>query len=91
MTLAGDTRGATSIGMGRFFLSVFVVGVLCFWILDTLGGQLLSGAANATSNATANQATAWFQDFTGMVPVIIILIAFLGMVIYGVYAREINR
>lgn len=90
MSLRTDER-AQSIGLSRFFLSVFVVGSLLFFIMSQLGVPLLQGAKNSTGNATANQATNWFLDFVGLIPVIMILVGFLGVILLAVWQREVFR
>lgn len=90
MRLTGDER-AQSVGLARFFMSVFVVGTLLWFILDRLGTPLLQGAKNATSNGTANSASNMFIDFIGLVPVIMIIVGFMGIVLLAIYQREVLR
>lgn len=90
MALRDDTRGQ-SIGISRFFLSVFVVGALVFWIVDELGTPMLTGAQNETANATANQASTWLLDFLDLMPILMLFIALIGSIILAIYRREVTR
>lgn len=83
-------RGQGAIGTARFFLAL-IVGAVLFWILSAVTTPVLDRAANATSNATANQATGWHESFIGMVPVIVLLAAFISVIVAAVYYREVLR
>jgi hypothetical protein len=78
------------IGLVRFFLSLGV-GAIVVWIVTEIGSPILSGAENATTNGTANQATGWFQTGADYLPVIFLFIAFFGVIALAVFQREVLR
>jgi hypothetical protein len=84
-----DTR-AQSIGIARFFLALGV-GAIAYFILDHVTSPVLDRATNSTGNATANQATVWFTDIVGLVPIMILFLAFLSVIVLTVFQREVLR
>jgi uncharacterized membrane protein YhdT len=84
-----DNR-AQSIGIARFFLSLGV-GAIVYWIADLVTTPVLAGAYNATGNATANQATQWFEQSVNAMPLAFALISFVGIIALSVFQREILR
>jgi hypothetical protein len=84
-----DTR-AQSVGISRFLLSL-VVGAFVVWIVQDISSPILGGAANATSNPQANQATVWFQDAVVWLPLGFLLIAFFGLLVLAIFQREVLR
>lgn len=91
MKFIDDERAAGSIGLSRFFLSVFVVGALLSFILMELGTPLLTGAQDATNDPTSNQASGWLLDFIDIVPIIMLLVGFLGIILLAIFQREVLR
>lgn len=81
-----DTR-AQSIGLARFVLAL-IVGAVMIWIVQRIGGEILPGAKNATSNSQANQATVWMQDWIGWLPVGFLLLGLFSIIVYSVFIRE---
>jgi len=81
-----DSR-AQSIGIARYFLAL-IVGAVMIWIVDKVTAPVLSGAQNATTNASANQATTWMQDFIGWLPVAFLLLGMFSLIVYSVFIRE---
>jgi len=84
-----DNR-AQSIGISRFILSL-VVGAFVTWIVWLVTDPILSYAGNTTSNSQANQATTWFQDLTGYLPIAFLLIGFFGVIVLAIFQREVLR
>lgn len=83
-----DNR-AQSIGLARTFLALAVFAILNFIILKVTT-PILDHSANATSNATANQATEWFRQGIGLLPAFVLVLAFFSVVVYAVYVREVR-
>lgn len=79
---------AQSIGISRLFLGL-VVGAICYFIAEQITTPVLDRAGNATTNATANQATEWFRAGVDLFPVIIAILAFLSVVVLAVIQREV--
>lgn len=87
-----DKRGQTgSIGIWRFFLSLIVGGILIMLALQPIAQPLLEGSRNATTNATANQGTAYLQATVDYMPAIFVFISFFGLIAGAVYWREVLR
>jgi len=84
-----DTR-AQSIGIARFILSL-VVGAVMYWIVSLVTDPLTTRAMSTSSNATANQATTWFQTGISYLPLIFALISMMGLIVYSVFVREVGR
>ena len=78
---------AQSIGIARFFLGL-IVGAVCIWLMNLITTPLLNRAANQTNNATANTATTWLSDWIGWLPIGILLISFMGLIVYAIFVRE---
>jgi len=83
-----NDRAQGAIGITRFFLTLIVGGIL-FWILSDVATPTLAGAKDTTSDAQANQATTWLQDFVGYFPMLVLGLAFLSIIVYAVYTREV--
>jgi len=83
-----DNR-AQSIGLAQGGLAL-VVGAIMLFLVSRVGTMILPGATNATSNTQANQATAWFQSFTELLPIIIVLIVFFSTVVYAIFRRQVR-
>jgi hypothetical protein len=81
---------AQSIGIARYFLS-FIVAAIVYWIADLTTDPILSQSYNVTNNATANQATQWFDAAVTNMPLAFALISFLGMIALSVFYREALR
>jgi TRAP-type C4-dicarboxylate transport system permease large subunit len=79
-----------SIGIARFFLAL-MVGAIMYWIATLVTDPLLAGSRNATNNATANQATQWFEQGVAAIPLAVTLIAFVGIIALSVFMREVDR
>jgi len=84
-----DNRGQ-SIGIGRFLLAL-LVGTIMYWVVDLTTEPMLQGSYNATNNATANQATQWFETGINALPIAIALIAFISLIALSVFQREVLR
>jgi len=82
-----DTR-AQSIGISRYLLAL-VVGAFVVWIVQDITKPILNGAANATSNPEANQATGWLSDGVTYLPLWFLLVSFFGLLVGAIYAREV--
>lgn len=80
---------AQSIGIARLFLSL-AVGAIVYFILETVTDPILDRAGNATSNATANQATAWLRQGIDYAPAAIAMLTFISLVVLAIYQREIR-
>jgi len=89
MDIITDDRAQGGVGISQFFLSIFVVGSLLYFIVAAIGRPMLHDAQNATTNPTSNQASTYLLDFINLMPVIMLLIGFIGIVLYAVYAREV--
>lgn len=77
-----------SIGIARFFLALGVGGVL-YYIAERVTTPVLDRAGNTTTNATANQATMWMRDAVDLMPVLILVLAFLGGILLALWQREV--
>jgi len=80
---------AQSIGIAQFILTL-VVGAVVIYLVTIVGETVLPGAQDATNNATANQATTWMQTVPDMLPIVILLIGFIGLIVLAVFRREIR-
>lgn len=80
---------AQSIGLARTFLALGVFAILYF-IIDRITTPLLNHSTNATSNATANQATEWFRQGIGLLPAFVLVLAFFSVTVYAIYVREVR-
>jgi len=83
-----NTR-AQSVGISRTLLALAVFGILYF-ILETVTEPLLDHSMNATSNATANQATMWFRQGIDLLPAFVLVLGFFSVVVYAVFVREVR-
>lgn len=83
-----DNR-AQAIGLARTFLALAVFAIL-FFIIESVTTPVLNHSANATNNATANQATEWFREGIGLLPAFVLVIAFFSVVVYAIYVREVQ-
>jgi hypothetical protein len=84
------THRAQSIGISQLILAL-VTGAVMIFLMQLMADEMLPGAQNATTNATANQATTWLQTFsTDIVPVVILLLAFMSIIVLAVYRSEIR-
>jgi hypothetical protein len=90
MPLRTDERGQ-SIGLSRFFMSVFLVGSILYFITSQVGKPMLKGAQNATTNATMNQGSTMLLDVVNLMPLIMLFVGFTGMIVLAVYQREVLR
>lgn len=79
---------AQAIGIARFFLAL-AVGAVLYYVVDRVTNPVLDQSANATGNATANQATGWLRDSIGLMPTLILVLGFLGIVVLAIYQREV--
>lgn len=84
-----NNRGQ-SIGIARFFLSLGVAAVV-YWITDLVSSPILDQSQNVTNNATANQATQWFEQSVTYMPLGFALISFIGIIALSVFMREALR
>jgi len=84
-----DTR-AQSVGLARFILSL-IAGAPVVWIVWEVTSKILPGAKDATSNAKANEATTWIQQYIEYLPMVFILVAFMGVLVLAIYQRELLR
>ena len=84
-----DNR-AQSIGIARYILAL-TVGAVLIWIVNLVSSPILAGATNSTNNAQANQATTWFSELVGFLPVAFVLISTTGIIVYAVFIREVGR
>lgn len=80
---------AQSIGIAQFILTL-VVGAFVIYLVTAVGDAVLPGAQNATTNATANQATTWLQSVPDMLPIIILVIGFFSLIVLAIFRREIR-
>jgi len=83
-----NDRAQGAIGITRFGLTL-IVGAILAWIFAEVALPILSGAKETTNDAQANQATTWLQDFVGYYPFLVLMLAFLGLIVYAVYTREV--
>jgi hypothetical protein len=83
-----NDRAQGSIAISRFFL-VLIVGAILFWLLSLISEPLLGGAKDTTTAPQANQATGWLQDFVGYFPFLVLFLAFMGLIVFSVYSREV--
>lgn len=81
-----DTR-AQSIGIARYFLAL-AVGAIMFWILELVTTPLLNRASTTTTNQTANQATSWLSEAISWWPMMLLILSFVGLIVYSVFVRE---
>lgn len=81
-----DTR-AQSIGIARYFLALGV-GAIMFWILELVTTPLLNRASTTTNNQTANQATSWLSEAISWWPMMLLILSFIGLIVYSVFVRE---
>jgi len=84
-----DTR-AQSIGIARFILSL-IVGAVMYWIVSLVTSPVLARARTSTNNATANQATTWFETGVNYLPLAFALISMMGLIVYSIFVREVGR
>jgi len=83
-----NTR-AQSVGIGQFVLTLVVGGVVIY-LVTVMGEAILPGAQTATGNETANQATTWLQTVPDLLPIIILMIGFLGLIVLAIFRRELR-
>lgn len=83
-----DTRGI-SIGISRFLLTL-AVGAIVIFLVTTTADSILPGAQTATTNATANQGTTYMQQIPDLLPIVILLFGFFGIIVLAVYQREVR-
>jgi len=83
-------KRAQSIGIARFFLGLLVAAVL-WWIMQDITEPITDYAANTTSNATANQGTTWIVQGIQWWPVFAMLVSVMGLIVYSIYVREVQR
>ena len=83
-----DNR-AQSIGLARTFLGYAVFAILSF-IITTVTDPILDHSANATTNATANQATMWFRQGIDLLPAFVLVLGFFSVTVYSIYVREVR-
>lgn len=81
---------AQSIGIARFLLGLIVAAVVS-WILTLVTAPLLERAETTTGSETANQGTQWFTQGVEWFPIFALLVSVLGLIVYGVYVREVSR
>lgn len=84
-----DNRGQ-SIGIARFFLALGV-GAVVYWIVSLTTDPIIAGSKNATTNATANQATRWFEQGIQAFPLVMTLVSVIGIIALSVFKREVLR
>lgn len=86
---ASDDR-ADAIGNLRLFASLFVGAVVIF-IVSEVTAPLFAEAKEDGSGQVATQGTTWLQEFGSFLPIMFLLIAFFGVIAYGVFKREVSR
>lgn len=87
-SLRFNNRGI-SIGISQFLLTL-AVGAIMLYLISQVSENVLPGAREATNNETANQGTAWIQQGVDLLPIVILLIAFLSLIVLAVYQRELR-
>jgi TRAP-type C4-dicarboxylate transport system permease large subunit len=81
-------RAQGSIGIARFFLAL-ITGAILVWLTRYIAPLILGGAKETTDAPKANQATGWLQDFVDYMPILMLLLVFLGLIVFSIYSREV--
>lgn len=86
--MRADTRGQ-AVGYSNFFLAL-LVGAVMYWVVDAVTSPLLATARDHGTGPVAEQSTGWITEFTNMLPVMWLFIAFFSLVVLSVFLRKIS-
>lgn len=86
-----EEERAISIGIVRFFLSVFGIGSIMTFLVWEITAPILDRADTEGAGTAAAEGTTWLNQGLDYLPVIFLLVGGFGLVAYAVFQRQVVR